>query len=622
MKHSMCVRLFTFAAASVFSIAGALAHSEDEHAGPAYGKPGDPKNVTRTVTLIATEMRYSESNLTLQVGDTIRFVLINNGKKDHELMIADHAEQIEHRRMMDGDFDVSAMDHHMSGNVIDTRPGETKELIWTFTQPGSFDFACNYAGHAEGGMAGKIVVRAAPGHEEGASGAHEMPGDHPANSGAGTAEAHEKADEHPTDHGAAASHAQEEMPDEQPMGHGTETPETSAMPRQAAMQMTHMTGALGPYPMTREASGTSWQPDSTKHMMGMEMRGEWMVMGHVRLNAVYDWQEGPRGDEKAFISGMIMGSARRDLQNGVLNLRAMFSPDPFSGKRGYPLLLAAGETADGVTPLIDRQHPHELVMELSASYSHRLGEGQSVFVYAGLPGEPAFGPPAFMHRVSTMDSPEAPITHHWLDSTHITFGVLTAGYVQGPWKVELSRFKGREPDEDRYDIEEPKLDSTAIRASWNPSERWALQVSWADFNSPEQLEPDVDETRLSASAIYTVPLADESSWSTTIAWGLKDPSDEESMHAFALETAYAPGRDWTFFARGEVVESHDLLPSGDVETVGKISFGAIRDFHVMENVRIGIGALYSVNFVSDALEPSYDGDPDGAMVFLRLVAGT
>ncbi len=394
------------------------------------------------------------------------------------------------------------------------------------------------------------------------------------------------------------------------------------MPPAAAMSMMDMTGVFGSYPMTRDASGTSWQPDVTPHAMGHEMRGGWMVMGHMMLNAVYDWQDGPRGDEKALASGMLMASARREFDSGdVLNLRAMFSPDPFMGKSGYPLLLAAGETANGVTPLVDRQHPHELVMELSASYSHVLDSDDSLFVYFGLPGEPAFGPPAFMHRLSTMDSPEAPITHHWFDSSHITFGVITAGWVHDTWKLEVSRFKGREPDQDRFDIEEPKFDSTSIRASWNPTERWSLQVSWADFNSPEQLEPEVDEQRLSASAIYTVALADEGWWSTTIAWGLKDPSEDETMHAFALETAYAPDRDWTFFARSEIIESHEL-GAGSIDTVGKISLGAIRDFHVMENVKIGIGALYSVNFVPEDLEPSYGGDPDGAMVFLRLVAGT
>lgn len=400
--------------------------------------------------------------------------------------------------------------------------------------------------------------------------------------------------------------------------HGTHDPHAQHDAHAGHGAMTSMTGVLGPVPMTREASGTSWQPDATPHHMGHDMAGDWTISAHAILNLVYDWQDGPRGDEKTFVAGMAMVSARRTFGEDVLNLRAMLSPDALMGKRGYPLLLAAGETADGVTHLVDRQHPHDLFMELSASYSFALGDGEALFLYAGLPGEPAFGPPAFMHRLSAMQSPEAPISHHWLDSTHIAFGVLTAGWIKDTWKLELSAFKGREPDEHRFDIESPKLDSVAARVSWNPTENWSLQVSWADQESVEQLEPLVDETKLSASAIYTVALADEGWWSTTLAWGWKDPSEGDTTNALALETAYAPNPDWTLFARAELVENPELGPT--TETVGKLSVGAIRDFPVAENTALGIGALYSVNFIPDALEPSYGGDPDGAMVFVRLTA--
>src|SRR5215218_11181510 len=120
---------------------------------------------------------------------------------------------------------------------------------------------------------------------------------------------------------------------------------------------------------------------------------------------------------------MVMGMAQRQVGDGTLGFRAMLSPDPFMGASGYPLFLATGETANGVTPLVDRQHPHDLPMELAATYSVPVGAKDSVFVYAGLPGEPALGPATFMHRFSGMDNPEAPLGHHWLDSTHVTFGV-------------------------------------------------------------------------------------------------------------------------------------------------------------------------------------------------------
>jgi hypothetical protein len=413
-------------------------------------------------------------------------------------------------------------------------------------------------------------------------------------------------------------HSGHQMPAGQPQG---EAMDHGAQPRQDMAGMNHpMTGALGAYPMSREASGTAWQPDASIHGGLQASAGDWTLMGHLTLNAVYDWQQGPRGAEMGFVSGMAMGMARRDLGGGTLQLRAMLSPEPLMGRRGYPLHLASGETADGVAPLIDRQHPHDLFMELSASYSHRLGNGVSAFLYAGLPGEPAFGPPAFMHRLSIRDSPEAPISHHWLDSTHIAFGVVTAGLVAGNLKIEGSRFNGREPDQHRYDIETGPLDSTALRLSWNPSRTLSLQASWAHLVGPEQLAPDENSTRWSASAIYTRSLGADGWWSTTLAWGRRS-GDDEQFDAFVLESAAGLG-PWTLFGRAEYAENNELTFAGGHHgptfNVGKVSLGAIRDFRVAPHVRLGVGGLYAFNFVPETLEALYGGQPNGAMAFIRL----
>jgi hypothetical protein len=376
--------------------------------------------------------------------------------------------------------------------------------------------------------------------------------------------------------------------------------------------------------MQRDASGTSWQPDASEHGGVHGGSGDWMIMSHALLNLVWDDQSGSRGDDKTFVAGMLMTSARRAFDDGsILNLRAMVSPDPLMGKEGYPLLLAAGETADGVDPLVDRQHPHELIMELSASYSRRLTESDSVFGYVGLPGEPAFGPPAFMHRMSAMDSPEAPITHHWLDSTHITFGVATLGWAHDDLKLEASSFRGREPDEDRWDLETPELDSWSVRASWNPDPQWSLQVSYADVASPEQLEPDEDETRWSASAIHTRRLGAEGWWSSTLAWGRKINDHGEARDGWMAESALHPDARWTVFARAERIETNELAPGmggghGDLHTVSKASLGVVHDWRLAEHVRFGLGGLYSLNHVPGALEPLYGGDPHGTMLFARL----
>jgi hypothetical protein len=444
-------------------------------------------------------------------------------------------------------------------------------------------------------------------------------------------------------HEPAPQAEQSQPPPDEHAGHGQEAQAPPVQPDQMqgmqhegmqqddAMQgmdhaamMASMTGALGPYPMSRDASGTSWQPDVSSHGGVHVHSGDWMFMGHALLNGVYDWQNGPRGDEKAFVSGMIMGSARRDFANGdALNFRAMLAPDPFMGARGYPLLFAAGETANGVDTLVDRQHPHDLVMELAASYAHRLGSNASVFVYGGLPGEPAFGPPAFMHRLAAMDSPEAPISHHWFDSTHITFGVVTVGVVMGDWKLEASQFRGREPDEDRYDIETGDLDSTAARLSWNPTHNLSLQASWADIESPEALEPDENEERWSVSGIYTQRIGEDGWWSTTLGFANKERSDGVSLDAWLAEAAWHPNDRWTLFARGEAIETDELgaVPHGPVEDVQRVSLGAIRDFRINDHAVFGVGALVQQDFAPDALEPLYDGDPQGAMGFVRLKIG-
>ena len=389
-----------------------------------------------------------------------------------------------------------------------------------------------------------------------------------------------------------------------------------------------MKGFLGPYPMNREASGTSWLPDATPHEGIHQTYGEWMLMEHALINGVYDHQGGPRGGNKAFVGGMVMGMAERTVGDGTLGFRAMLSPDPFMGPSGYPLLLATGETADGRTPLIDRQHPHDLFMELAGSYSHKLSPTSSVFVYAGLPGEPALGPAAFMHRTSGVDIPEAPITHHWLDSTHITFGVVTAGLVLDNWKVEASSFRGREPDQHRFDIEEPKLDSYSARLTWNPIRELSLQVSAGHLHSPEQLSPEVNEDRITASATYTQPFAQNNLWSTTFAWGRKMNHPGNTLDGFLLESELIFNRTYTLFMRAERVAEDELLENVagmpetgtrmPVFTVNKVSIGGIYDVPVADHLKLGIGGLVSKYALPSTLKPFYGGDPTSFMVFLRL----
>jgi hypothetical protein len=138
-------------------------------------------------------------------------------------------------------------------------------------------------------------------------------------------------------------------------------------------EMSGMQGMYGTYPPSRETSGTSWQPDSSTHEGIHRMSDTWSTMIHGIANAIYDHQGGPRGATETFSTSMLMLMGQRPLGSGTLGLKGMVSLDPLMGKRGYPELLQTGETADGKTPLIDRQHPHDLFMELSASYKIAAG---------------------------------------------------------------------------------------------------------------------------------------------------------------------------------------------------------------------------------------------------------
>jgi hypothetical protein len=390
-----------------------------------------------------------------------------------------------------------------------------------------------------------------------------------------------------------------------------------------------MHALFGSYPMTREASGTSWQPDSAPHGGLHRMAGDWELMAHGFVLGIYDDQDGPRGAEKTFSENMWMGMANRPLGAGRFGLRAMLSAEPWTiGKAGYPLLLQTGETANGVDPLVDRQHPHDLFMELAATWSMPVSSDSSVFVYLGLPGEPALGPPAFMHRFSGMENPEAPLSHHWLDSTHITFGVATLGWVRGPVKLEGSVFTGREPDQHRTNIEDPKMDSWSARLSFNPTADWSFQASYGRLHSPEQLEPEIDTDRATLSAVYNRPLA-EGNWQTTLAWGRNRKTPGTATNAWLLESAVSHRRH-TLFARAEKQENDELFGHGDHESltgddhagevfnVGKLSLGYLYDVIATDIYKLGIGGLGSVAFIPSEIEDEYGDRPVSWMGFLRL----
>jgi hypothetical protein len=226
-----------------------------------------------------------------------------------------------------------------------------------------------------------------------------------------------------------------------------------------------------------------------------------------------------------------------------------------------------------------------------------------------------------MHRLSGIDNPEAPISHHWLDSTHITYGVVTAGIVYGGWKFEGSVFNGREPDKQRWDLDPLRLDSASGRISWNPSENWSFQASYGFIKSPEQLEPDVNQDRITASAIYNRKL-EHGNWQTTLAWGQNHLQPGDTLNAYLLESALS----WyqhTVFGRAENAEKDELFLAGNplggrIFDVSKFSLGYVYDIPVGEHFSLGLGALGSLYALPSALRPAYGSSPSSYMLFTRV----
>ncbi|HXH24220.1 MAG TPA: hypothetical protein VNI78_03160 [Vicinamibacterales bacterium] len=356
--------------------------------------------------------------------------------------------------------------------------------------------------------------------------------------------------------------------------------------------------------------------------------GAWELMLHANLFAQFLYESAAdehRQAEQAGSINWLMGMARRPVGAGVAGLRAMLSLEPWTIPGcGYPDLLATGETCDGET-IHDRQHPHDLFMELAAEYGRPLAGPYRWQLYGGLAGEPALGPVAYPHRLSALPNLVAPIGHHWLDATHITFGVVTAGVYSDRIKVEASVFNGREPDENRTDLDLAPLDSFAGRLTFAPTPVWTLQVSAGRLAEAEEGHdggPRIDVTRVTASAIHYCPLGSAGWWAATLAWGANVEEGRQTNAVLAESVFTFNGLD-TWFGRLEAggKPAHDLHvhESDEVFTVGKVQIGYVRYFSPAAGWQPGVGASLSLSIVGSDLAPRYGGRvAPGFGVFVTL----
>jgi hypothetical protein len=377
-------------------------------------------------------------------------------------------------------------------------------------------------------------------------------------------------------------------------------------------------------PESRDGSGTSWLPDAAEHTHWMRDAGAWSVMLHGHAFAFADAQGGPRGANRLGVIDWAMVEAARGAGGGRLTLRAMFSTEPWTvGARGYPLLLQSGESYQGA-PLHDRQHPHDLFVELAARYQHAVTKDFAFDLYVAPVGEPAVGPVAYPHRPSAAADPFAPLAHHWQDATHIAFGVITAGVFTQTLKLEASAFNGREPDENRtnFDYRGRRLDSFGARVTVNPVARWSVAAWYAYLKSPEALTPAEAIHRFGASALVA-----SGNWSGALIYGANARRGGPVDGSVTVEGARTVGAT-TLFGRAEWVRKHatDLsVPAAPPEQrygVAAFSFGALRDLQPEKSVSVGLGARGSVNLVPPALSTVYGGRaPLGAALYLRFAPG-
>ncbi|HKH73013.1 MAG TPA: hypothetical protein VKA59_16765, partial [Vicinamibacterales bacterium] len=269
-------------------------------------------------------------------------------------------------------------------------------------------------------------------------------------------------------------------------------------------------------------------------------------------------------------------------------------------------------------------HPHDLFMELALEYERPLRGDVRWFAYGGPAGEPALGPVAFPHRVSALANPIAPITHHWLDATHITFGVITTGVRTGRWNAEASIFNGREPDENRTDLDFGALDSYSARLSVAPTATTVFQVSAGRLTDAEQEPgfPPNDVTRATASVSYNRVLTSSALWASTIAWGMND-EPPQTTHALVVESMVSLRDRHVGFMRFEVVgkPAHDLHvhESTEVFTIGKIQAGYTFYLRPTRGLQFGMGGSIAGSLAPDALAARYGGRvAPGVAVFLTM----
>jgi hypothetical protein len=383
--------------------------------------------------------------------------------------------------------------------------------------------------------------------------------------------------------------------------------------------------------LMEQSSGTAFQPAAWPMPMVMTSLGKWRLAWMGQAYLVATQQSGPRGQDKLYSSNWGMLAAVHRVGRGSAMLRTMVSLDPLTiTSRRYPLLFQTGEAAYG-RPIVDGQHPHDFIMELSAQYAHPVGKRGLVSFYYAPVGDAALGPVAYPHRASALELPQATLSHHWQDSTHIANNVLTGGFSFGKVRLEASGFHGREPNENRWNIDFGSMDSWSTRLSVFPSRKWMAQASVGWLTQPEAFHPG-DTVRATASLHYVVPRPGKNYWATSFIWGANHrTADSQDTHTVIAETVVPFGRKNFFTGRLEWGQRDELFENDEEageqleRQTGKHAFpvigytmGYTRDVELFRNAQTGIGTNLTLYRIDSPLKPFYGDHPWGINVFLRV----
>ncbi len=360
--------------------------------------------------------------------------------------------------------------------------------------------------------------------------------------------------------------------------------------------------------MCLSATAAFAQEAAHQHPAAPPQGWQWGVEASAFVGYNYQYRKFTDFDEFESQNWLMTSLAKSFGSASHLRIEAMFSFEPFTLQDiGSPQVFQTGETFGGA-PIVDYQHPHDLIMNLGAEWSRSIG-ASTLSLQGWAVGPAPIGPPVFMHRPSAAENPQAPLSHHYLDATHITPGVVAIGLERAGFTFEAGAFHGQEPDEDRLDLDTAALDSYAVRLSWADGP-WAVQLSGADLKTPERKSP-YDATRVTASVSYFKGDA-----SRSIAWLAAFGQNREvfgNLEAYLIEATHQVSKH-AFFMRAESV-AKDILdagfhPIGTAHThrqsvVGALTLGYVRDVFGRNWGTLGLGGDATGYLVPDNLSESY-----------------